>query len=58
MPPPARRAAAAEADLILFVVDAREGTRRWTTILAWLRAVAPDVAAINKIDGTDEDSPL
>ena len=52
------RAAAAEADLILFVVDAREGTSALDDeILAWLRKLSrPTLLLINKIDGTDEDS--
>ncbi len=51
-------AAAAEADLILFVVDAREGTSALDDeILAWLRKLSrPTLLLINKIDGTDEDS--
>lgn len=50
------RAAAAEADLILFVVDAREGTSALDDeILAWLRKLSrPTLLLINKIDGTDE----
>ncbi len=52
------RAAAAEADLILFVVDAREGTSAMDDeILAWLRKLSrPTLLLINKIDGTDEDT--
>lgn len=52
------RAAAAEADLILFVVDAREGTSALDDeILSWLRKLSrPTLLLINKIDGTDEDS--
>ncbi len=52
------RAAAAEADLILFVVDARDGTSALDDeILAWLRKLSrPTLLLINKIDGTDEDA--
>ncbi|WP_315389517.1 ribosome biogenesis GTPase Der [uncultured Stenotrophomonas sp.] len=52
------RAAAAEADLILFVVDAREGTSALDDeILAWLRKLSrPTLLLINKIDGTNEDN--
>ncbi|GAB3046168.1 ribosome biogenesis GTPase Der [Stenotrophomonas tumulicola] len=52
------RAAAAEADLIIFVVDARDGTSSLDDdILAWLRKQQqPKVLLINKIDGTDEDT--
>jgi len=52
------RAAAAEADLILFVVDARDGTSALDDeILSWLRKLSrPTLLLINKIDGTDEDS--
>ena len=50
------RAAAEEADLIVFVVDARDGTSALDDdILAWLRKQQqPKVLLINKIDGTDE----
>lgn len=50
------RAAAGEADLVVFVVDARDGTSALDDeILAWLRKLArPTVLLINKIDGTDE----
>ena len=50
------RAAAAEADLILFVVDGREGASALDDdILAWLRKLSrPTLLVINKIDGTDE----
>lgn len=50
------RAAAEEADLIVFVVDARDGTSSLDDdILAWLRKQQqPKVLLINKIDGTDE----
>lgn len=52
------RAAAGEADLILFVVDAREGTSALDDeILSWLRKLSrPTLLLINKIDGTDEDA--
>lgn len=52
------RAAAAEADLILFVVDARDGTSALDDeILAWLRKLSrPTLLLVNKIDGTDEDA--
>ncbi|WP_305803997.1 ribosome biogenesis GTPase Der [Stenotrophomonas sp. YIM B06876] len=52
------RAAAGEADLILFVVDAREGTSALDDeILAWLRKLSrPTLLLINKIDGTNEDA--
>lgn len=52
------RAAAGEADLILFVVDARDGTSALDDeILAWLRKLSrPTLLLINKIDGTHEDS--
>ncbi|MBD3828456.1 MULTISPECIES: ribosome biogenesis GTPase Der [Stenotrophomonas] len=52
------RAAAAEADLILFVVDAREGASALDDeILSWLRKLSrPTLLLINKIDGTHEDT--
>jgi len=52
------RAAAAEADLIVFVVDARDGTSALDDeILSWLRKLSrPTLLLINKIDGTDEDA--
>ncbi|TQU19446.1 ribosome biogenesis GTPase Der, partial [Xanthomonas perforans] len=52
------RAAAGEADLVLFVVDGREGASSLDDeILAWLRKLArPTVLVINKIDGTDEET--
>ncbi len=52
------RAAAGEADLVLFVVDGREGESSLDDeILAWLRKLArPTVLVINKIDGTDEET--
>ena len=51
------RAAAAEADLILFVVDGREGASALDDeILSWLRKLSrPTLLVINKIDGTHED---
>ncbi|WP_411832033.1 ribosome biogenesis GTPase Der [Pseudoxanthomonas mexicana] len=50
------RAAAEEADLVLFIVDGREGASALDDdILAWLRKAArPTVLVINKIDGIDE----
>ena len=52
------RAAAAEADLIMFVVDGREGASALDDeILSWLRKLArPTLLVINKIDGTHEDA--
>lgn len=52
------RAAAGEADLVLFVVDGREGASALDDeILAWLRKLSrPALLVINKIDGTHEDS--
>lgn len=52
------RAAAGEADLILFVVDGREGGSALDDeILAWLRKLArPTLLVINKIDGVAEDA--
>lgn len=49
------RAAAAEADLVLFVVDGREGASALDDeILAWLRrSDRPTLLVINKIDGID-----
>jgi GTP-binding protein len=49
------RAAAEEADLILFVVDGREGPSALDDeILAWLRKVdTPTFLLVNKIDGID-----
>jgi GTP-binding protein len=51
------RAAAAEADLVLFVVDGRDGASALDDdILAWLRKLSrPTVLVINKIDGTHEE---
>ncbi|SEL92794.1 GTP-binding protein [Pseudoxanthomonas sp. GM95] len=52
------RAAASEADLVLFIVDAREGASALDDdILGWLRKAArPTVLVLNKIDGVDEDN--
>jgi GTP-binding protein len=49
------RAAAEEADLILFVVDGREGASALDDeILAWLRRVSRKVfLVVNKVDGID-----
>ena len=49
------RAAAAEADLILFVVDGREGPSALDDeILSWLRKLSrPTLLLINKVDGID-----
>ena len=54
------RAAAEEADLILFVVDGREGASALDDeILAWLRKVAkPTLLVVNKIDGLDAQTAL
>ncbi|MDR1075679.1 MAG: ribosome biogenesis GTPase Der [Xanthomonadaceae bacterium] len=50
------RAAAAAADLVLFIVDGREGASALDDeILSWLRKLArPTLLVINKIDGTHE----
>jgi GTP-binding protein len=50
------RAAAEEADLVLFVVDGREGpSTSDQTILAWLRKTGkPFYLIVNKTDGLDE----
>ena len=50
------RAAAEEADLVLFVVDGREGPSTLDqTILAWLRKTGrPFFLIVNKTDGLDE----
>ncbi len=50
------RAAAEEADLVLFIVDGREGASALDDdILRWLRKAArPTLLVINKIDGMDE----
>ena len=52
------RAAAGEADLVVFVVDARDGASALDDeILAWLRELArPTMLLVNKIDGTNEDA--
>jgi len=54
------RAAAEEADLILFVVDGREGASSIDDeILAWLRKVdTPTFLVVNKIDGLDAQAAL
>ena len=54
------RAAAEEADLVLFVVDGREGASSLDDeILAWLRKVdTPTFLVINKVDGIDEQAAL
>jgi len=54
------RAAAEEADLILFVVDGREGPSALDDeILAWLRKVAtPTFLVVNKTDGIDVQAAL
>jgi len=50
------RAAAEEADLILFIVDGREGPTSYDqTLLAWLRKTGkPFYLVVNKTDGLDE----
>ena len=50
------RAAAEEADLVLFIVDGREGASSLDDeILAWLRKTArPTMLVITKIDGLEE----
>ncbi len=50
------RAAAEEADLVLFIVDAREGANALDDeILQWLRKSArPTLLVINKVDGVAE----
>ncbi len=54
------RAAAEEADLVLFVVDGREGPSTLDqTILAWLRKTGkPFFLIVNKTDGLDEQACL
>ncbi|MEO6264807.1 MAG: ribosome biogenesis GTPase Der [Luteimonas sp.] len=54
------RAAAEEADLILFIVDGREGASALDDeILAWLRKVAtPTFLVVNKTDGIDVQAAL
>lgn len=54
------RAAAEEADLILFIVDGREGPSSLDDeILAWLRKVdTPTYLVVNKVDGLDTQAAL
>ena len=54
------RAAAAEADLVLFIVDGREGPSALDDeILAWLRKSArPTLLVVNKTDGINTDAAL
>ncbi|MBW8823144.1 MAG: ribosome biogenesis GTPase Der [Xanthomonadales bacterium] len=54
------RAAAEEADLVLFVVDGREGPSALDDeILKWLRKAArPTLLIVNKIDGIDTQTAL
>lgn len=54
------RAAAEEADLVLFVVDGREGASALDDdILAWLRKSArPTLLVVNKIDGVDAQAAI
>ncbi|MFC7300224.1 ribosome biogenesis GTPase Der [Cognatiluteimonas weifangensis] len=54
------RAAAEEADLILFVVDGREGASALDdAVLAWLRKTAkPVYLVVNKTDGIDAQAAL
>lgn len=54
------RAAAAEADLVLFIVDGREGASGLDDdILAWLRKTArPTYLVVNKTDGLDTQAAL
>nr|WP_298133147.1 ribosome biogenesis GTPase Der [uncultured Pseudoxanthomonas sp.] len=54
------RAAAEEADLVLFIVDGREGASALDDdILAWLRKTArPTLLVINKIDGINETTAI
>ncbi|MGH8083820.1 MAG: ribosome biogenesis GTPase Der [Lysobacter sp.] len=54
------RAAATEADLVLFIVDGREGASALDDeILAWLRKTArPTMLVINKTDGIDTQAAL
>ncbi|HRN61431.1 MAG TPA: 50S ribosome-binding GTPase, partial [Luteimonas sp.] len=54
------RAAAEEADLVLFVVDGREGASALDDeILAWLRKAArPVLLVVNKTDGIDARAAL
>ncbi|MET0815763.1 MAG: ribosome biogenesis GTPase Der, partial [Pseudoxanthomonas sp.] len=54
------RAAAEEADLVLFIVDGREGASTLDDdILTWLRKTArPTLLVINKIDGLEESTAI
>jgi GTP-binding protein len=54
------RAAAEEADLVLFIVDGREGASALDDeILAWLRKVdRPTLLVVNKVDGIDVQAAL
>ncbi|WP_240127043.1 ribosome biogenesis GTPase Der [Thermomonas alba] len=54
------RAAAEEADLVLFIVDGREGASALDDdILQWLRKLAkPTLLVVNKIDGIDARAAL
>jgi GTP-binding protein len=54
------RAAAEEADLVLFVVDGREGASALDDeILAWLRKLSkPTLLVVNKSDGIDQRAAL
>ena len=54
------RAAAEEADLVLFVVDGREGASALDDeILAWLRKLSkPTLLIVNKSDGIDQRAAL
>ncbi len=54
------RSAAAEADLVLFIVDGREGPSALDDdILGWLRKTArPTLLVVNKVDGVDETTAL
>src|SRR5688500_7081713 len=54
------RAAAAEADLIRFIVDGREGPRAYDeAVLSWLRKSGkPFYLVVNKTDGLDEDATV
>lgn len=54
------RAAAEEADIILFVVDGREGSAGLDDeIVSWLRRSAKQVyLVVNKVEGLDEESAL
>ncbi len=54
------RAGVEEADVVLFIVDGREGPSALDeSILAWLRKTAkPILLVVNKTDGLDEDACL